>query len=121
MFPNSKIVSQEKACRTNYMYTINFGLTQYFREILYDETVAFEWHSISFDESLNEVVLEFRMCIIGKFLDNISNDVQVQFWNSMFLGQSTSRTLLLLKHVTDGLSGLDPTKNALNSIDGPKF
>ena len=37
------------------------------------------------------------------------------------LGQSTSTDFLLLKHFTNGLSGLDPTQNSSNSTDGPNF
>ena len=62
------------------MYIVNSSkLAQYFREILYDETVASEWHSISFYESLKEVVLEWDMDIIVKFLNNLLNQVQVGF------------------------------------------
>ena len=58
---------------------ISSKLAQYFREILYDETVASEWHSIRFYESLKEVVLEWDMHIIVKFLNNLLNQVQVGF------------------------------------------
>ena len=61
------------------MYIVNFGIAKYFREILHDETVASEWHSITF-----EVVLECDIDIIISFLDNLSNKAQVRFWNSMF-------------------------------------
>ena len=58
---------------------ISSKLAQYLREILYDETVASEWHSIRFYESLKEVVLEWDMDIIVKFLNNLLNQVQVGF------------------------------------------
>lgn len=66
------------------MYIVNFGLAPYFREKLNNETYGSELHSISFDESLNKLVQECKMDIIVGFWDNLSNKVQVQFWNSMF-------------------------------------
>ena len=53
------------------MYRVNFRLAQYFREILYDETVASEWCPISVDESLSEIVLKCEMEIIVWFLGNL--------------------------------------------------
>ena len=57
------------------------------------------------------------MDIIIRFWVNLSNKVQVRFCNSMFFGHSTSTDLL--KHFTDGLSGLDLSKNLQISGDGP--
>ena len=117
MFPDSKIASQMELGRIKLMYIENFGMAPYFREILKNETVNSGWYTISFDASLIKVVQECEMDIIIRFWDNLSNKVQVRFWNSMFFGHSTSADLL--KHFADGLSGLDPSKNLQISVDGP--
>ena len=41
------------------------------------------------------------MDILIRFWDNISNLVQVRYWNSMFLGHSTAADLI--KNFNDGL------------------
>ena len=84
MFPDSKIASQMEFGRIKLMYTVNFGITPYFRKILNNEIVNSEWYTISFDESLNKVVQECKMDVIIRFLYNLSNKVQVRFRNSMF-------------------------------------
>ena len=84
MFPDSKIASQMELGRIKSIYTVNFGITPYFRKILKNEIVNSEWYTISFDESLNKVVQECKMDVIIRFLYNLSNKVQVRFRNSMF-------------------------------------
>ena len=84
MFPDRNIASQMEFGRMKLMYTVNFGITPYFRKILNNEIVNSEWYTISFDESLNKVVQECKMDVIIRFLYNLSNKVQVRVWNSMF-------------------------------------
>ena len=73
------------------------------------ETAASEWYYINFDGSLNKVVQKYEMDILIRFWHNISNLVQVRYWNSMFLGHST--IAVLIKNFNDGLTGTDPSKN----------
>ena len=82
-----------------------------------NETVNSGWYTISFDESLNKVVQECEIDIIIGFWDNLSNKVQVRFWNSMCFGHITSTDLL--NHFSDSLPGLDPSQNLQISMDGP--
>ena len=117
MFPDSKIASQIELGRMKLKYIVNFGLGPHFRDVLKCETAASEWYSISFDDSLNKVVQECEMDILIRFWDNISNLVQVRYWNSMFLGHSTAADLI--KNFNDGLTGIDPSKNLQISMDGP--
>ena len=44
---------------------------------------------------------------------------KLDFGTACFFGESTST--VLLKHFTDGLSGLDPSKNLEISMDGPNI
>ena len=117
MFSDSKLASQRELCRIKLMYIENFGMAPYFREILKNETVNSGWYTISFDASLIKVVQECEMDIVIRFWDNLSNKVQVRFWNSMFFGHSTSTDLL--KHFADVLSGFDLPKNLQISVDDP--
>ena len=119
MFPDSKIASQIELGRMKLKYIINFGLGPHFRDVLKCETAASEWYSISFDDSLNNVVQEREMDILIRFWDNILNLVQVRYWNwnSMFLGHSTAADLI--KNFNDGLTRIDPSKNKQISMDGP--
>ena len=104
MFPDGEIASQMELDRLKLSFIVNFGLAPYFREILKNETVASECHSISFDESINKVVQECEMGIIVGLWDNLSSKEQIRIYSSMFFGDSSSTDHL--KHFTDGFSGL---------------
>ena len=117
MFPDSKIASQMELGKTKLMYIVNHGLGPHFREELKREASASEWYVVSFDESLNKTVQECEMDLIIRFWDNLTNTVQVRFWNSMFLGYSTATDLV--KNFHEGLTGIDPSKNVQISMDGP--
>ena len=71
-------------------YIVDFGLEPYFRETLKCETAVSEWYSISFDEIWNRVVQECEMEVLIRFWDNLSNTVEVRFWNSIFFGRSSA-------------------------------
>ena len=109
MFPDSKNASQMELGRMKSKYIVNFGLGPHVTEILKCETAASKWYSISFDESLNKAVQECKMGILIRFWDNLSNTVQVRFWNSIFFGHSTATDLI--KDFNEGLTGADPSKN----------
>ena len=56
------------------------------------------------------------MDIFSRFWDNLSNTVQVRFWNSIFFGHSTATDLV--RNFNKGLTGVDPSKNLQISMDG---
>ena len=64
MFPDSKIASQMELGRMKLKYNFNFGLGPHFRDILRCKSAASEWYSISFDESLNKVLMKvwIKLC-----------------------------------------------------------
>ena len=66
-----------------------------------------------YDESLNKAIQESEMDLVIRFWENISKKDLVRYWNSMFLGHTTS--IELLKRISDGLSGLDLL------MDGPSI
>ena len=117
MFPDSKIASEMELGKTKLMYIVNHGLGPYFREELKREASASEWYTVSFDESLNKTVQECEMDLLVRYWDNQTNNVQVRFWNSMFLGHSTATDLV--QNFNEGLAGMDPSKNIQISMDGP--
>ena len=49
---------------------------------------------VCYDESLNKIIQESEMDLVIRIWNNISNKVHIRYWNSIFLGHTTSIDLL---------------------------
>ena len=116
-FPDSKTAPRIKMKRTKLSYGIQHGLYPYFKSILEDNLKKADCYVISFDESLNEFTQNCQMDLLARFWCNDTNEVQVRYWDSKFIGHA--RRTDLLKNFNEGISSLDPTKLLQISMDGP--
>ena len=76
MFPNSNIAKSFELGVTKLKYVINFGITPYFRDILYNHLKS-DCFVISFDESLNDYTQNCQMDILIRFFDHVEDRVKV--------------------------------------------
>ena len=71
MFHGSQIAKLFQLSKTKCSYLVNFGIAPQLREELVDGTKQSPFLSVSFNESLNEV------------LQNKQMDVIIRFWNAI--------------------------------------
>ena len=91
MFPDSFTAKSFKMGPDQLRYAVNFGLAPYFKTVLEQQVKHSECISISFDESLNNIVV--------RYFDTSDNKVVVRYWDSSFLGHGTH--LDILRHLME--------------------
>ena len=64
-------------------YVVNYGIAPHLTELLKEHVRSSEWFVVSYDENLNKIIQESEMDLVIRFWDNISNKVQVRYWNSV--------------------------------------
>ena len=64
-------------------YVVNCGIAPHLTELLKEQVRSSEWFVVSYDENLNKIIQESEMDLVIRFWDNISNKVQVRYWNSV--------------------------------------
>ena len=69
-------------------YLACFGIYPYFHELLIEKICAVKYYTLSFDESLNQKDM------IVRFRDSKSNKVTEKYFNSEFMGHSTTADML---------------------------
>ena len=117
MFPDSFIAKSFKMGPDKLRYAVNFGLAPYFKTVLEQQVKNSECISISFDESLNNVMQDSEMDIVVQYFDTSDNKVVVRYWDSSFLGHGTH--LDILRHFNEATANLNPSKIFQVSMDGP--
>ena len=66
-------------------YIVNYGITFFFAEELKKQVNDPEWIVVCYDESLNNVIQESKMSLVLRFGNTFKNEVQVRYWDSIFL------------------------------------
>lgn len=117
MFPDSDIAANMKLQRTKLTYTIVHGLAQFFKTELIDYIKRVSCFTISFDESLNKIAEKEQLDVYIRFWDDNANEVSCRYYNSAFLGHTTSNDLL--KALKMSLEPLDLQRILQISMDGP--
>jgi len=117
MFPDSDIAANMKLQRTKLTYTIVHGLARFFMTELIDIIKRVSCFTISFDESLNKIAEKEQLDVYIRFWDDNANEVSCRYYNSAFLGHTTSNDLL--KALKMSLEPLDLQRLLQISMDGP--
>ena len=115
MFPDSFIAKSFKMGPDKLRYVVNFGLPPYFKTALEQQVKNSECISVSFDDSLNNVMQDSEMDIVVWYFDT-SDKVVVRYWDSSFLGHRTH--LDILRHFNETTANLNPSKIFQVSMDG---
>ena len=117
LFPDSKIAQDVALGRTKINYVINFGPGPYFKSLLIEEVEKSPYYVVSFDESLNKVTQTCQMDLIVRFWNDLSNEVEVRYLNSTFLGHSSA--LDIRNHFNKETEILNLSRMLQISMDGP--
>lgn len=117
MFPDSRIAQQFSMGRDKFTYLACHGLAPYFKQGLKERLINCENFVICFDESLNQKLQRGQMDIHVRFFDEELQQVVTAYYNSVFLGRSTSSDIG--DAFKEGIEPL-PIRNVLQiSMDGP--
>ena len=90
-FPNNATAEEFSLGRTKSTYVVNHGLSPYFKELLKQNVNLSDFFVMSFDESFNSVTRSCEMYIIIRYWDIQAEIVQVHYWSSEILGQTTNK------------------------------
>ena len=90
MFLDSKIASILELSKDKLKYVANYGIAPHFIESSKEQFRSSECFVVCYDESLNKIIQESEMDLVIRIWNNISNKVQIRYWNSIFLGHTTS-------------------------------
>lgn len=97
MFPDSTIASNMKLGTTKIMYTVKYGLAEYFSQMLIDDICKLTTPFVYiFDESLCQVTQSKQTDTYITFFDEVTNSVVTRYFSSQFIGHGDSDTLLAL-------------------------
>ena len=104
MFPDSTIASKMEWGKDKLKYIVNYGIMYFFAEGLKKQVNDSEWIAVCYDEDLNKAIQESEMHLVLRFRDTCKNEVQLRYWDSIFLGHTTAADLL--KKINYGLANL---------------
>ena len=99
---DSKIGSKMELGKDKLEYIANYGITPFFAEELKKQVNDPEWIAVCYDEYLNKFIQESKMSLVLRFWNTCTNEVQVRYWDSIFLGHTTAADLL--QKINDGLA-----------------
>ena len=118
MFPDSDIAARFTLGRSKYHYVMNFGIAEYIKDCLTDAIKASPYFSVSFDESLNEILQKCQMDVVIKYWDSKKNEAVSKYFSSTFLGHASA------EHLKTAFLSLidcfDHDRLIQISMDGPK-
>ena len=117
MFPDSNIANKFQMGPNKISYTLNFGLSPYFKNLLLNEVTQADWYLVGFDESLNDSRQNCQMNLNLRFWNCTKNEVEICYWDSQFLGHSTAAHIF--KNFTSSLNSLKKSSMLQVSMDGP--
>ena len=117
MFLDSKIASKMELRKGKLKYIVNYGITPFFAEELKKQVNDPEWIAVCYDESLNKFIQESKMSLVLRFWNTFKNEVQVRYWDSIFLGHTTAADLL--QKINNGLADFYLSKQIQLSMDEP--
>ena len=117
MFPDSDIAAKFSMQKDSIIYLINYGIAPYLRKNLVDDINKSLFHSLSFDESLNDSMQQSQMDIVVRYWDESASRVKARYFHSDFLGHATAKDLL--SHFQDATQDLDDSRLVQIGMDGP--
>ena len=117
MFPDSKVHRYFTMGAQKCSYVINFGLGPFFHNELVEHVKKSPFYSISFDESLNEVVKKQQMDVVVSYWDSSTQKSCVQYLTSKFTKYCTSEELNIC--LNEAMEDFDPGKMIQLFMDGP--
>lgn len=117
MFPDSDIAKRFQCGRTKAGYVAHFGLAPYFKNNLLSQLSPCPYYSVSFDESLNNVVQKGQMDFNVRYWDEDFNRIATRYLGSEFMGRSTAGDVL--ETFLAGVKDLDQAKLLQVASDGP--
>ena len=94
MFPDDKIAGKFTSGKDKTKYLVNYGITPWIKELLFDEVEKAVYVVIGFDESLNKATQTCQMDVNVRYWDPVDHKVKTRYWDSKFLGHSTNTDLL---------------------------
>ena len=103
--------------RTKTMYSTNFGLGPYVKELLQNQISESPFIAVSYDESLNDVLQKGQLDFIIRYWDESASRVSTRYWNSTFLGHAKVADLKENYHA--GIERINASKIMQISMDGP--
>ena len=115
MFSDSEIAKQFKMSKTKTTYLINFGLAPYYHSIVSKQLQLSPAYSLSFDESLNEVLQQQQMDVHVRYW--AEGRVETRYWNSSFLYSGTADALSA--QLEGEIREIDQMKLIHLAMDGP--
>ena len=94
MFHDSQIARSFQLSTTKCSYLVNFGIASQFCQELVDGTKRSPFISVSFDESLNDVLQKEQIDVIIRFWNVIAEKIEVCYMGSKFLKRPNAINLL---------------------------
>ena len=94
MFPDSQIVKSFQISKTKCAYYVVYGLTPYFKELLFQNIKASPFYSVLFDKSLNHHLQEDQMDVQIRFWDDQSGEVETRYLKSRFFKRPDAENIL---------------------------
>ena len=94
MFHDSQIAKSFQLSKTKCSYLVNYGIAPHFQQELVVSTKQSPYISLSFDESLNDILQEEQMDVIIRFWNAIAEKIEVRYLDSKFLKRPNAINLL---------------------------
>jgi len=94
IFSDSEIAQRIKLQKDKASYLITFGLAYHFRQELQRLLSEAKHIVVGFDESLNKISQKQQMDVAVRFWNEETNQVDVRYLDSVFLGHTRSEDLL---------------------------
>ena len=117
MFHNSQIAKLFQPSKTKCSYLVNFSIAPQFRQELVDGTKQSPFISVSFGESLNDILQKEQMNVIIRFWNAIAEKIEVCYLDSKFLKRPNATDLL--NELPEAMKSLTFSKKLIQlSMDG---
>ena len=117
MFTDSQVAAGFQMSKTKVRYLLCYGIAPYYRENLLRDIQRSPTYSVSFDESLNEVLQKQQMDIVIRYWDHATNTAISRYWDSSFqyFGKCKNLTVELMAYIKN----IGATNMHHLSMDGP--
>ena len=93
MFPDSEISFNLKLGKTKCAYLMNYGIAPHFKSNLLKSINNSSFYSLSFDESLNNVLQICQMDINIRYLNKAKNVLETRYLDSKFVSRPNADNL----------------------------
>ena len=118
MFPDSNIAKNFRLAKTKFSYYLNDGIGEYLRDNLTATIKTSPHYTVSYDESMNDVLQKCQMDIVVRYWNSDKNEAVSRYYCSKFLGHATAE--ILKSTFLSAIDEFDHDKMRQCSMDGPK-